>query len=338
MAVDRSSALEEYMNSNAATLATSHAPEKQIGDEPASIKQELSEGLLARHAFISPKYFYDAIGSVLFEAICVLPEYYLTRTEAGIFDRYQTEIAQYIQPGSTLIDLGAGNCAKAARLFPVLHPKHYVPIDISVKHLTDATERLQQRFPQIKMMALGRDFFQPWTLPVQVDAAQRVFFFPGSSIGNFDPEVARSFLKHIRALCVDEGGILIGIDLAKDASILNAAYNDSLGITAACNLNALRHVNELLGSNFDVNEWRHVVQINEGQSRVEMYLEACGDLNVCWDTQCRHFNSGERIHTENSYKYSLPSFLAILNEVGFGAARYWTDENAWCAVIYAKAI
>lgn len=297
---------------------------------------ELTTGLLADHAHISPKYFYDALGSVLFEAICALPEYYPTRTEASIFNRYQSEITQAIRPGSTLIDLGAGNCAKAARLFPLIHPDQYVPVDISVNYLTDAVHHLQQQFPHIEMTALGRDFSCSWDLPDEVRREQRLFFYPGSSIGNFQPEVALTFLKRCRAFCAEDGGILIGIDLVKDHAVLNAAYNDSLGLTSAFNLNALRHINQLLGSDFDVNQWQHYAFFNEDKSRIEMYLEARTNLYVKWKNEQRHFRRGERIHTEYSYKYVLPSFLNVLASAGFKHAHYWTDENEWYAVIYAK--
>jgi dimethylhistidine N-methyltransferase len=304
--------------------------------------QELIAGLLADHAFISPKYFYDTVGSVLFEAICVLPEYYPTRTEADIFNRYQSEIAQSIPTGSTLIDLGAGNCEKAARLFSLIHPDQYVPVDISVTHLTDAVRHLQQRFPHIEMTALGRDFSTAWNLPDEIRRDQRLFFYPGSSIGNFQPEVALTFLKQLRAFCDesgdDDGGILVGIDLVKDHAVLNAAYNDALGITSAFNLNALRHINRLLGSDFDVNQWQHHAFFNEEKSRIEMYLETRTELEVKWKNNRRHFIRGERIHTEHSYKYSIPSFLNLLEEAGFGQARCWTDEKEWYAVIHAKVL
>jgi len=321
------------------TLTTSFCSSTKNSDD-------LAAGLLADHAFISPKYFYDAVGSVLFEAICVLPEYYPTRTEVAIFNLYRREIAQSIPPRSTLIDLGAGNCEKAARLFSSIHPGQYVPIDISVDHLTDAVRHLQQRFPHIEMTALGRDFSTDWSLPDEIRHDQRLFFYPGSSIGNFQPEVAANFLKQLRAFCDDDGGILIGIDLVKDHAVLNAAYNDALGITSAFNLNALRHINQLLGSDFDVNQWRHHAFFNQDKSRIEMYLEARVDLDVRWKTEeeteekteRRHFIRGERIHTEYSYKYSIPSFVNLLKEAGFGQARYWTDEEEWYAVIYAKVI
>jgi dimethylhistidine N-methyltransferase len=306
------------------------------------VKQELAQGLLAAHAYTSPKYLYDALGSVLFEAICELPEYYPTRTEAAIFTRHMPDIAHTIGAGSTLIDLGAGNCAKAARLFPTLHPVQYVPIDISADHLNESVKRLQQRFPHIEMTALGLDFSGQWQLPDQVRSDKRLFFYPGSSIGNFTPEQAQDFLRQLRqAACVGgrtDGGILIGVDLVKQAAILDAAYDDALGVTAAFNLNMLRHLNRVLGSNFDVRQWQHLAFFNAQLGRIEMHLQARCALTVSWPGGQRHFAQGEKIHTENSYKYTIPSFLHLLEQAGFGRARYWTDPQNWFAVIYAKAI
>ena len=309
----------------------------------SKVQQELEAGLLAEAAHVSPKYFYDAMGSVLFEAICELPEYYPTRTEADIFNRHLSEMAHVIGTGATLIDLGAGNCAKAARLFPQLHPQQYVPIDISVDHLYESVNRLQQRFPHIEMTALGLDFFSPWHLPDEVRSDKRLFFYPGSSIGNFDQEHALGFLRQLRAGCdvsgdTPDGGILIGVDLIKDSAILDAAYDDALGVTSAFNLNLMRHVNRVLGSDFDVKQWRHRAFFNADMARIEMYLEARSDVTIHWPDSKRRFAKGERIHTEYSYKYTVASFLQLLEQAGFGRARYWTDPSAWFAVIYAQAI
>ena len=305
---------------------------------PLKPQHELEIGLLADAAHTSPKYLYDAVGSVLFDAICELPEYYPTRTEAGIFTQYMSDIAHAIGPHSTLIDLGAGNCRKAARLFPLLHPNQYVPIDISIKYLEDAVQRLQQRFPYIEMTALGLDFSKTWTLPDEIRGDKRLFFYPGSSIGNFEPNQARSFLQHLRSECDLDGGILIGIDLIKDQDTLHQAYDDALGITAAFNLNLLRHINQIIGTNFDVRQWRHHALFNTALSRIEMHLEARNAQTVTWNDTHRHFLAGEKIHTENSYKYSLETFLTLLDSAGFGHAQYWTDSQNWFAVVYAKAL
>ncbi|WP_442123188.1 L-histidine N(alpha)-methyltransferase [Massilia sp. 2TAF26] len=303
------------------------------------LRAELDAGLRAREACISPKFLYDALGSKLFEAICELPEYYPTRTEALIFERHGAEIARAVGQGSTLIDLGAGNCAKAARLFPLLHPAQYVPVDISANFLQDAVERLRQRFRHIEMNALGMDFSGgDWQLPDSVRRERRLFFYPGSSIGNFTPDEALAFLRRVRAQCGPDGGILIGIDLAKDRAVLNAAYDDALGVTAAFNLNVLRHANRLLGADFDIRAWRHRGFYNERMGRVEMHLEARTTQLVSWQGACRRFEAGECIHTENSYKYRPAAAVELLEQAGFAASGIWTDARAWFAVIHARAI
>jgi dimethylhistidine N-methyltransferase len=312
-------------------------PELHAHQTGSAEREELSAGLLADQAWTSPKYFYDTMGSVLFEAICVLPEYYPTRTEAAIFNTYLPDMAQMIGTGGTIIDLGAGNCSKAARLFPLFHPHQYVPIDISAGHLRDAVRRLQQRFPHIEMTALSLDLSRHWSLPTEVRHDQRLFFYPGSSIGNFEPEQALAFLRHLRAACDSRGGILIGVDLIKDAALLNAAYDDTLGVTAAFNLNLLRHINHLLGSDFDLRQWRHRACFNAPKSRIEMHLEARQNLTVRWPDGHRHFLQGEQIHTESSYKYRIADFIHLLEQAGFSAAHSWTDPEQWFAVIYARA-
>lgn len=303
-----------------------------------AIADELASGLLAREAHISPKFLYDALGSKLFEAICELPEYYPTRTEAAIVARHGADIARAVGPGATLIDLGAGNCAKAASLFPLLHPAQYVAIDISYDFLRDAIARLQQRFPHIEMTGLGIDFSSAFELPGAVSPERRVFFYPGSSIGNFTPEQARAFLRSVRAQCDADGGLLIGIDLVKDGAVLDAAYDDALGVTAAFNRNILRHVNRLIGADFDVAQWRHRGCYHAAESRIEMHLEAREALTVRWAGGERSFRAGQTIHTENSYKYQQPAALGLLEQSGFQAVKVWTDPAQWFALIYARAI
>jgi dimethylhistidine N-methyltransferase len=308
----------------------------------AHVADELHAGLQAPEAWISPKFLYDALGSKLFEAICELPEYYPTRTEAAIFARHGAEIARVAGAGATLIDLGAGNCAKAASLFPLLQPAQYVAVDISTEFLCEALERLRQRFPHIDMEALGMDFSSSFELPAQVRAARRLFFYPGSSIGNFTPDEAQAFLRRLRAQCGADGGVLIGVDLDKDKATLDAAYDDALGVTAAFNLNVLRHVNHLVGADFDIRAWRHHGFYNAARGRVEMHLEAVRRQEVHWrcGTQdcARVFEPGDCIHTENSYKYQQADAIALLERSGFEATRVWTDPQRWFAVIHAQAI
>lgn len=299
---------------------------------------ELIAGLLAPHAQISPKYLYDVLGSRLFEAICLVPEYYPTRTEQGIFEQYGRDIAAQVGPGSTLIDLGAGNCAKAAALFPLLRPAQYVAVDISAVFLEQAVDNLRQHYPELPMLALGLDFSQPFALPSAVREAARLFFYPGSSIGNFSPAEAQAFLGRLHRQCGSDGGILIGVDLVKDAHILEQAYDDAAGVTAAFNLNLLHHVNALIGADFDLHGWRHRCVVNLAAGRVELYLEAKTAQTVTWTGGSRRFAAGERIHTENSYKYREQDFLDLLASAGFGNARVFTDTQHWFAVIHARAL
>ncbi len=296
------------------------------------IRDELIAGLCAPRATTSPKYLYDALGSRLFEAICELPEYYPTRTEAAILERHGAEIARSVGAGATLIDLGAGNCAKAARLFPSLSPSQYVPVDISADFLHAAVAQLARQFPAIAMLPLGMDFSSTLALPAEVSRTRRLFFYPGSSIGNFHPDEALAFLRRMREA---GGDLLIGVDLVKEHAVLDAAYDDALGVTASFNLNLLNHLNRLLGADFNLREWRHRGFFNAQESRVEMHLEARRDTVVRWTGGVRRFGEGERIHTENSYKYTPDNFAGLLRNAGYEPAHTWTDERDWFMVCHA---
>lgn len=311
---------------------------EQFGAARDLARAELSAGLRQFPARLAPKYFYNALGSKLFEAICLLDEYYLTRAEAAIFARHGAEIADAAGQGGTLIDLGAGNCAKAAALFEVLRPRQYVPVDISVSFLQDAVDKLRLVHPEVPMLPVGLDFAEHLRLPAEEGRSRRLFFYPGSSIGNFTPMKAAQFLRRVRGEAGADGGLLIGVDLVKDFSALEAAYDDALGVTAAFNLNALAHANGLLGSDFQVRDWRHVAFFNTEQNRIEMHLEARRGLQVTWPGGVRRFDEGERIHTENSYKYSKRGFVELLEGCGFGDVSCFTDEGERFLVCYARAV
>jgi dimethylhistidine N-methyltransferase len=239
-----------------------------------------------------------------------------------------------------MIDLGAGNCAKAARLFPSLQPRQYVPIDISTEFLREAVNGLRQKFPAIPMQEIAMDFSASLQLPSTVGRENRLFFYPGSSLGNFAPEEALQFLRRMRhGLQLGEGGgVLLGIDLVKDKAVLDAAYDDALGVTAAFNRNALLHVNRLLGSDFVVGDWQHRGFFNPELSRIEMHLEARRDLTVTWCGGERKFSQGERIHTENSYKFTPDGFNDLLRQAGFGQAKMWFDPQKWFMLCYARPV
>ncbi len=295
-------------------------------------------GLHAPMPTIAPRYFYDVLGARLFEAICELPEYYPTRTEAAILAEHGAQIAAAAGSGATLIDLGAGNCEKAARLFGVLHPAQYVALDIGGEFLRATLERLQQRFPALDMVGVQQDFAEDLQLPDEVGARRRLFFYPGSSIGNFSPTEAVAFLRRVRAQGGNDGQLLIGVDLVKPAHILDAAYDDSLGVTAAFNLNLLNNINRLAGTDFDVRDWRHVAFFNASASRIEMHLEARRDVVVrVGAAAALRWAAGTRIHTENSWKYTPEAFARLLQQAGFAQVRQWADGRAWFGVFLARA-
>ena len=323
-------------------IASIHSPEfiQQHVENQAAVRKELQNGLLDANATTSPKYLYDALGSRLFEAITELPEYYPTRVEASIFEQFLPEMASAVGLGHTLIDLGAGNCEKAARMFEALRPAKYVAVDISVDFLKQALTTLQRQRPDLPMLGLGVDFSASLELPVEIGAGSRLFFYPGSSIGNFTPADALPFLSQIRAACKSGaglGGLLIGVDLVKSSTVLQAAYDDALGVTAAFNRNMLLHINKLLGSDFNIAQWRHRALFNTELSRIEMHLVALQDLTVRWDGGERKFAKGEGIHTENSYKYTVESFTQLLNHAGFQTVRPWQDANQQFCVFWAQA-
>lgn len=245
-------------------------------------------------------------------------------------------IAAAVGQGGTVIELGAGNCEKARALCRLLRPACFVGVDISADYLQHAVRRLRDDVPGLDARAVGADMTQGVTLPDDIPRARRLVFYPGSSIGNFDPPHALSLLRHMRELIDADGGLLIGIDLPKDHAVLQAAYDDAAGITAEFNRNALAHVNRLIGSDFMPSQWAHRAFFNAEASRIEMHLEAPQAVRVRWPGGGRDFAAGERIHTENSYKYPLPAFQRLLADAGFARARAWTDARGWYALVYAQ--
>lgn len=302
----------------------------------AAMRAELIAGLTAPQAALAPKYLYDALGSRLFSAITELPEYYPTRTEAAIFRQYLEAMAGALGPVETLVDLGAGNCEKAARLLAAFAVQRYVAVDISVDYLSASLDRLQYEHPEREMLGIGLDFSQTLNLPAELGPGPRLLFYPGSSIGNFTPTEALTFLRQAHA--ASQGGkLLIGVDLVKPESVLVPAYDDALGVTAAFNRNLLLHLNRLIGSDFALADWRHIGLFNGVESRIEMHLEAVRDCVARWPGGERHFRAGERIHSENSYKWRAEDFADLLAAAGFGELQQWQDENGWFAVFAASA-
>jgi dimethylhistidine N-methyltransferase len=296
----------------------------------------LVDGLLATPASIEPKYFYDALGCTLFQAICELPEYYLTRTERAIFAANLDTIAAVAGRGRQFVDLGAGDCAKGESLLPALQPRRFVAVDIAAAAIEPALARLAAAHPEIEFSGVVTDFSETLDLGQELDGGNTTFFYPGSSIGNFSREQALSLLTQIRQLCASRGGLLIGVDPPKEPARLEAAYDDALGVTAAFNRNVLNHVNALLGSDFDPVAFAHVAFYSAAESRIEIHLEASSAQRVRIAGQERAFAQGERIHTEYSYKYGTEEFAALLRRAGFSSVAVWQDEKGDFAVYYAE--
>lgn len=306
---------------------------------PLTTTDELTVGLLAPTAHIAPKYFYNDLGSRLFAAITELREYYLPKCERTILrDCLSEMIAATGTPHPTWIDLGSGDCTKSAALFAALQPATYVAVDIAKEFLRESLACLQRLHPAVQMLGVATDFADALHVPHGVPTTRRVFFYPGSSIGNFAPDAAVTFLRGVREQCDHEGALWIGVDLHKDKSVLEPAYNDALGVTAAFNKNILLHVNARLGSDFELAHWDHVAHYQTDCQRIEMHLQANRPCRVRWPNGERSFVAGERIHTENSYKYDLRQFGALLRSSGWHPRGHWTDEKGRFAVFVAGAL
>ncbi len=312
---------------------------KTVFDESDLLKQELLEGLLADDKYINPKFFYDEYGSQLFEKIMRLPEYYPTRTEIALLIKYQGEIASVIGKDKVLIEPGAGNCEKVQYILPALKPSCYIPIDISADFLFECANKLQTKFPDIDIHAVADDMKARIDIPEAFKNNDKVIFYPGSTIGNYKPDEALEFLKHSREVAGEDGGLLIGVDLQKDKTILDAAYNDKQGITALFNLNVLSHVNKLLDCDINVDLFEHVAFYNEKHCRIEMHLQSRTEHQCQLDNTCKvNFNEAERIHTEYSYKYTVESFSELAIEANLKLENYWIDEEALFSVQYYTAL
>jgi L-histidine Nalpha-methyltransferase len=307
--------------------------------DPVSSAAEATRGLLSRPASVPPKFFYDDLGSRLFSAITALREYYPTRTEAAILATHAEAMAAGMRErcgaAPTMIDLGAGNCEKASALFATFRPSRYVAVDISAAYLKGVLACLAREHRDIDMVGVGTDFSSRLDLPAQVLTGPALVFYPGSSIGNFEPDEARRFLRDVREASRG-GALLIGVDLVKPAEVLEPAYDDALGVTAAFNLNLLAHLNQLLGSDFDLAQWKHVAFFDREHSRIEMHLEARRTTTVTWQGGERRFDAGERILTEYSYKWERAGFERLLREAGFDRVQAWCDDHAWFAVMLAQ--
>ena len=308
------------------------------GSEPAreardAFLRDVLDGLTAPRKTLSAKYFYDAQGSALFEAITRQPEYYPTRAETAILAEHGAQIAASLPAGAALVELGSGSSAKVRRLLPHLPGlKAYVPVDVSGEFLEEEARTLRRDFPALRVAPVVGDFTRALALPADVARGPIAGFFPGSTLGNFDPGEAAALLRRLATGFGQGAMLIVGIDLAKDAAILNAAYNDAAEVTAAFNLNVLAHINRVCGADFDLAGFSHLAFYDEGRRRIEMHLVSRRDQAVRIAGTTIAFAAGETIHTENSYKYTVPGFRALAGEGGWSVVRTWTDPEGLFAV------
>jgi dimethylhistidine N-methyltransferase len=301
----------------------------------ASLREEVLQGLRRQPKTIPPKFFYDARGSLLFDAICELPEYYPTRTEVSILQTYAEEIAALAGPDVLLIELGSGASKKVRLLLDALQPHAYLGVDISKDFLLESTYQLAADYPWLEVHAACADFSQ--TLNVSAYSPpgnKKLAFFPGSSIGNFDPPHALALLQQLRQGLLPNGKLLIGVDLKKNSAILNAAYNDAQGVTADFNRNLLKRIQNELDTDLQLEAFAHHAFYNEALGRVEMHLASRGQQSVQIENQDFNFAPEETIHTENSYKYSVAEFQTLAQRAGYKPERVWTDPQQLFSVHY----
>jgi dimethylhistidine N-methyltransferase len=301
-----------------------------------TFKSEVIAGLRESPKRIPSKFFYDERGSQLFEAITELDEYYLTRTEISILIKYLPEMAARIGPGATIIEFGTGAGVKTKMLLDALQePRTYIPIDISREQLALASDELAKHFPDLEIHPIFADYTSEISLPVISNGGKIVVFFPGSTIGNFTPEEAIQFLRNVAALIGSEGSLLIGFDRVKDVGVLEAAYNDARGVTAAFNLNLVRRIQKEFETAISEEDFEHYSFFNTEENRVEMHLVSKRSLTVCFGSEEIHFDKGEHIITEYSYKYTPAAFNKILTASGFEVQDRWSDEKEFFEECYA---
>jgi L-histidine Nalpha-methyltransferase len=297
--------------------------------------RDVIDGLSRARKTIPCKYLYDEEGSLLFDRICDLPEYYLTRCEEEILARHAPEMARRLGADRVLVELGSGSSRKTGILLAHLaRPAAYVPVDISQEHLAGAASRMRTRFPELPVVPVCCDYTNPFDLPLEGRVA---VFFPGSTIGNFMSDEAAAFLRRIHQVCGHGGSLLVGVDLVKDRRTLEAAYDDSARVTAAFNLNLLRRMNRELRASFHLDRFTHRSFYNEAEHRVEMHLVSQCDQQVRIGPFTAQFEEQESVHTENSYKYTLASFEALAAASGFRVEKVWRDSRGMYSVQHLVA-
>ncbi|MDH3992875.1 MAG: L-histidine N(alpha)-methyltransferase [Gammaproteobacteria bacterium] len=310
-----------------------HNEHPEAGDS----RSELLAGLQRAQKAINPKYFYDQQGSQLFDQITRLPEYYPTRTEFEILQKYRAQISAHCETGCVFIEPGSGNCEKARLLLDSLQPSAFVPIDISAEYLHAAAQELGREYPWLTIHAVCADFNRSWSFVDALPEGKRVVFYPGSTIGNLEPQDAIDFLRRVRSVLGENGGALVGVDLHKSSERLSAAYNDTAGVTAAFNLNVLERINDLLDTEFDAAQFRHHAFYDREKQRIEMHLVSDRAQTVRCNGSTISFEAGESIHTENSYKYTLQGFAELAQSADLVLERSWLDDEKLFSVHYLSA-
>lgn len=304
--------------------------------QQADFQEDIIQGLSAAEPYILSKYFYDEVGSRLFEKICKTQEYYPTRTEVSIIRNNIDDLVKNLGKECWLIEPGSGDSHKVRILLDALQPIAYLPIDISRRYLQDEAKKLAAEFTWLNVHAICADFTSKLQLPYAVRSENRVAFFPGSTIGNFLPEQAQSVLNEIKMMLGEQGGLLIGVDLIKDKAILNAAYNDKNGFTAQFNKNLLSRINRDLSADFNLDQFEHHAFYNEEKNRIEMHLVSLQQQQVHVAAEVFTFNKGQSILTEYSHKYSVKSFQALALKAGFKTLKTWVDDAGLFSVHYLR--
>ncbi len=309
-------------------IATQRTPAALETSGAAAVRRDIVAGLTRAQKSLPCSYFYDARGSALFEEICLQPEYYPTRVETAILVAHAPEIAARTAPGSILVELGSGSSRKTELLLEALPAlAAYAPIDVSASALDEACTRLAARFPALRLLPTVGDFTDPLALPAALAKRPRLGFFPGSTIGNFAPDEACALLGSLARTLGAGSRLVVGVDLVKDPGHLVAAYNDAAGVTALFNLNLLVRLNREMGATFEVARFAHSAVYNEHEQRIEMYLVSLDDQSVEITGRDIRFAKGERIHTENSYKYTVAQFQALASRAGWHGHQVWTDPD-----------
>jgi dimethylhistidine N-methyltransferase len=325
---------------SSAASARTIAPAVPSGGDGAEsdFARDLVAGLSARPKRLPPKYFYDAAGSQLFERITELPEYYPTRTELKILADHATDIARFVPDGAALVEFGSGASTKVRLLLKELKQlAAYVPVEISAEFLEEEAARLRQEFPSLAVVPIAADFTRPFALPHSLRQRPLAGFFPGSTIGNFEPEAAQDFLRLAARVLGPRATFIVGVDLVKDRRILEPAYNDAAGVTAEFNLNVLARANRELGANFDLDAFAHRAFYNAERNRIEMHLVSRAAQSVRVLGRSFAFSAGESIHTENSCKYTIEGFTALAGAAGWRSAAVYQDPAALFSVHVLRA-